>query len=70
MPHPTSPRGIVYQLPGINVQPLCRRIVTADQRLGQAVLVVDVVKAEAPFDAQAPSLAGPLMPLDVFHRRL
>ena len=52
---------------GIDVQPLGRRILAADQRHRQAVRVVDVVEAKAPLDAQPPLVRRPVDPLDIFH---
>ena len=53
-PLPTSPRGNASRgRPGSSCsRAALRRVVAADQRLGQAVRVVDVVEAEAALDAQ------------------
>ena len=42
-------------------------ILTADERFGQAVLVVDVVIAKAAFDAEAAFVGGAIDALNVFH---
>ena len=55
-------RKCVERVRRIDVQPLRRRVVAADQRLRQPVRVGDVVEAEAALDAEPVSFAGPSTP--------
>ena len=50
---------------GIDIQPLGGRIFAADQWFGQAVIVVDIVKAKAAFDAEPPFVRRAVDALDV-----
>ena len=51
----------------IDVQPLGRRILAADQRPGQPVRVVDIVEAEAALDAKPALVRRAVDALDLFH---
>ena len=51
----------------INVEPLGWRILSADERFGQAVVVVDIVKSKPTFDAEAPLICGAIDPFDIFN---
>ena len=51
---------------GIDVQALGGRIIAPDQGFGQAVRVVDIVKAKAALDAKAAFVGGAVDALDIF----
>mmetsp|Transcript_22998 Transcript_22998/g.38834 ORF Transcript_22998/g.38834 Transcript_22998/m.38834 type:complete len:682 (+) Transcript_22998:1800-3845(+) len=51
---------------GIHVQPLGRGILAPDQRLGQAVVMVDIIKAKAALDAKPPLVRRAIDAFDIF----
>ena len=55
------------QVAGIDVQALCRRVVAADQRFGQAVFVVDIVEPKAAFHAETVLVGGAVNAIDPYN---
>ncbi len=52
---------------GIDVQALGGRIIAADQRFGQTVRMVDIVKPKTPFDAQTSFIGRAVDSFDILH---
>ena len=50
----------------IDIQPFGGRVLAADQRFGQAVIVVDIVKAKAPLDAEPPFVRRAVDTFNIF----
>ena len=52
-------------VPGIDIEPLCRRVVATNQGLRQPMRMVNVVKAEAALDAKAVLVGGTVGAFDM-----
>ena len=50
----------------INIQALCWRIITPDQWLGQAVIMMNIVKTEPTLDTKPVFVGWAIHPFDIF----